>query len=57
MGVDYVRQREAMRELYGEEADDIHAMETEAQLQFDKICDRNKPVLWPCLPLNMKFDF
>ncbi len=55
--MDYVRQREAMKELYGEAADSIYAMETELQLKFDRVCDKNKPVLWPCLPLNMKFDF
>ncbi len=56
MAVDFERQKAAMRELYGEEAEAVHALETSIQLNFEKVCDRHKPLLWPCLPLNMKFD-
>ena len=46
-----------MIKLFGEEgADEILAMETAMQLRFEKACDASNAVIWPCLPLNMKFD-
>ncbi len=54
--VDYKRQAEAMRELYGERADEIYSMEAKLQYEFDRFCSKERPVLWPCLPINMKFD-
>ena len=47
-----------MTKLFGEKgAQEILAMETEMQLNFEKIKDSTSAKLWPCLPLNMKFDF
>ena len=47
-----------MIKLYGEEgADEILAMETAMQLRFEKARDASNAVIWPCLPLNMKFDW
>ena len=47
-----------MTKLFGEKgAQEILAMETEMQLNFEKIKDSTYAKLWPCLPLNMKFDF
>ena len=47
-----------MTKLFGEKgAQEILAMETEMQLNFEKIKDSTSAQLWPCLPLNMKFDF
>lgn len=45
-----------MKELYGEGATRIFAMETAMQLSFQKCYDQKAPKLWPTLPLNIKFD-
>ena len=46
-----------MIKLFGENgAKEILAMETAMQLKFEKARDESGAVLWPCLPLNMKFD-
>ena len=55
--VDFERESEAMTELYGSRADDVLALEMELQLKFNKICDQNQPTIWPCIPLNLKFDY
>ena len=48
--------KKEMEELFGiEKADEILAMETAMQLNFEKARDSYKAQLWPCLPLNMKF--
>ncbi len=47
-----------MSELFGSRAAEIFEAETHMQLEFDKFCRETEggvPV-WPCLPLNMKFD-
>ena len=50
-------QEEAMKELYGEEHwEDVYAMEADMQRKFDQFVQDERPQLWPCLPLNMKFD-
>ena len=47
-----------MIKLFGDKnAKEILAMETEMQMKFEKIKDFHSAQLWPCLPLNMKFDF
>ena len=47
-----------MIKLFGEPgAHEILAMETEMQLKFEKVKDAQSAKLWPCLPINMKFDF
>ena len=56
LNVDYVRQREEMEKLYGAGTDKVVEAETEMQTKFDQMCAEHDPVLWPCLPLNMKFD-
>lgn len=46
-----------MQNLYGEKgAKSILAMETAMQLNFEKVKDTQKCQIWPCLPLNMKFE-
>lgn len=45
-----------MKELYGEGATRIFAMETAMQLSFQKCYDQKAPKLWPTLPLNIKFN-
>ena len=58
LGVDYEQQRLAMEELFGTEgAKEIYGLEAKMMLNYEKYCDDNRPQLWPCLPLNMKFDF
>jgi len=48
--------KKEMEALFGtEKADEILAMETAMQLNFEKARDSYKAQLWPCLPLNMKF--
>ena len=47
-----------MIKLFGDPgAHEILAMETEMQLKFEKVKDAQSAKLWPCLPINMKFDF
>ena len=45
-----------MRQIYGEDALRVQALEGELQLDFDKDLDRFQPVLWPALPLKIVFD-
>ena len=48
--------KKEMEALFGtEKADEILAMETAMQLNFEKARDSYKAQLWPSLPLNMKF--
>ncbi len=56
VAVDFEAQREAMKDLYGPWTEEIYAMEAEIQLKFDRCCEANNPILWPCLPLHFKFD-
>ena len=54
---DPVLVKNEMIKLFGDQAaDEIMAMETAMQLRFEKARDASKAVIWPCLPLNMKFD-
>ena len=48
--------KDEMFKLFGDLAEEILAMETAMQLKFEKARDESGAVLWPCLPLNMKFD-
>ena len=46
-----------MVKIYGDQgAKDVLAMETQMQLKFERMTDKYSAELWPCLPLNMKFD-
>ena len=56
LNIDYVKQKEEMKKLYGEGTERVVQAETEMQEWFDKMCAEKSPILWPCLPLNMKFD-
>ena len=53
---DYERQQTEMKQLFGSQAEKVLGLESAMQLQFDKLCDKYKPRLWPVLPFNMKFD-
>ena len=54
---DPVLVKNEMIKLFGDQAaDEILAKETAMQLRFEKARDASKAVIWPCLPLNMKFD-
>lgn len=45
-----------MAQLFGESgAHEILSLETEMQMNFEKLRDQKDAQLWPCLPLNMKF--
>ncbi|KAK3890823.1 hypothetical protein Pcinc_005248 [Petrolisthes cinctipes] len=46
-----VRRSREMKELYGEAAPRIHAMETALQLSFDRISTLHRPQFWPNIPL------
>ena len=52
--VDYDARDEEMAALFGSRSGEILEAETEMQLEFDKFSQDAQ--LWPCLPLNMKFD-
>jgi hypothetical protein len=58
--IDHAAQLDEMRSLFGSRAEEILAAETEMQLEFDTFCDEadggEGAQIWPCLPLNMKFD-
>lgn len=46
-----------MIKLFGEPgAKKILAVETEMQMKFEKLRDLKNAQLWPCLPLNMKYN-
>ncbi|KAK4308782.1 hypothetical protein Pmani_019539 [Petrolisthes manimaculis] len=51
-----VRRSREMKELYGEAAPRIHAMETALQLSFDRISTLHHPQFWPNTPLMMMFE-
>ena len=51
---DDIRNRK-MKVLYGEHASQIHAKETAMQLSFVRISTLRQPVLWPNIPLKLKF--
>ena len=56
--VDRAAQLEGMRRLFGPAAaEGVLEAETEMQLHFDRFCAETGAEDWPCLPLNMKFDF
>ena len=56
--VDRAAQLEGMRKLFGPAAaEGVLEAETEMQLHFDRFCGETGAEDWPCLPLNMKFDF
>ena len=56
--VDRPAQLEGMRRLFGPAAaEGVLEAETEMQLHFDRFCAETGAEDWPCLPLNMKFDF
>ena len=49
--------RDEMAKIYGQDgAKEILALETSMQLKFERMRDKHKSQIWPCLPLNMKFD-
>ena len=46
-----------MAKIFGEQgAKDVLALETQMQLKFERMTDKYSSQLWPCLPLNMKFE-
>jgi hypothetical protein len=45
-----------MEALYGDRAEEVLMAEADMQLRFDKLCDKNNPIIWPCVPLNFNFD-
>ena len=58
LDVDHDRQRSAMEELFGSDgARRVYAIEANMMSDFGKYCDNEAPQLWPCLTINMKFDF
>ena len=58
VAVDRAAQLEGMRRLFGPAAaEGVLEAEAEMQLHFDRFCAETGAECWPCLPLNMKFDF
>ena len=51
--VDYEKLKEEMSVLYGKDALKIHCQETRTELAFTEWRDKNKPVTWPAMPLNI----
>jgi len=54
ISTDYELLKKEMTDLYGKDAQKIHSLETRVQLEFDTWSDKNRPQLWPAMPLNMK---
>ena len=49
---------EGMRGLFGPAAAEaVLEAEAEMQLRYDAFCAETGAEYWPCVPLNMKFDF
>jgi len=48
----HVNKGKEYKELYGDQAERILCLEASMQLNFDRFCDRNKPVFWPYIPLK-----
>lgn len=55
VAVDFERQKQEMRALFGDRADEVLAAEARMDLALTRICADNGPALWPCIPLNPKF--
>ncbi|NXE95317.1 GEMI8 protein, partial [Menura novaehollandiae] len=47
------RRMAEMKQLYGDEAAKIQAMEAAMQLIFDRNCDKKQPKYWPIIPLKL----
>ena len=49
--------RKQMAEIYGDKNwEEVLRAETSLQVNFNRFCDKELPQIWPCLPLNLKFD-
>ncbi|EDV20509.1 uncharacterized protein TRIADDRAFT_60978 [Trichoplax adhaerens] len=44
-----------LNEKYGDSAMEIEQLETQLQLSFNTYSDKNHPILWPVLPLNLRY--
>ena len=43
-----------MAKIYGDENwEKVLNAETNLQLNFNRFCDKELPITWPCLPLNL----
>lgn len=49
------KRMDEMKELYGKDSAKIHGMETAMHLGFIRKCDKNKPIMWPVVPLSNSF--
>ncbi|CAG9820105.1 unnamed protein product [Phaedon cochleariae] len=47
---------EEMQRIYGARAQKLMGMETAIQLNYERHLEQSKPVVWPSLPLNLKFE-
>lgn len=56
MGEIHNQKKQFKRNLYGKESDKIMAMEKAMDINLAKNKDLYKPILWPNIALNLKFD-
>jgi len=54
ISTDFELLKKEMTDLYGQDAQKVHSLETRVQLEFDTWSDKHRPQLWPAMPLNMR---
>lgn len=52
VAAEFEKKKKEMRELYGEDAEKIAAMETALDMHFEQYLSNHEPPLWPSIPLK-----
>ena len=50
-----INQEVKLTDKYGDDAEEIEQLETQLELSFNTYADKKHPVLWPILPLNLRY--